>query len=966
VALTGEAGIGKTRLVAEATADASAQGFRVLRGACYPQDGSSPYAPVLDLLRSSLTSEAMESIVQATDPLARALFPVLPDLVWMPSDVGPLPSLDPAQEQLRLFAALRQIFLRLAMRQPLLVVMEDLHWSDDTTLAFVLTLVRRIAALPMLVLLTYRDDEPRPPRAWLAQMNREHHAPQIELDRLDRDEVGAMLRATLDGPRSPHPTLVSSIHGLTGGNPFFVEELLASLASGGQLHGTDVSWEWSPPLDAVALPLSIRELIGQRLAPLDAATRHVLALAAVAGRTFDLTLLSRLTGWRDTRLLHALREGVAAQLIAETGAGRFAFRHELTRQAISSDLLAHEHRTLHAAIAEALELTARDAPGVGFADLAYHFYEAGLWARALDYALSASAQGHALHDPLVALTEWNRVFAAANRMGRPVEAHWYRARGDAHHLLGNFDSARSDYETGLSVARGRDDGGEEWEALIDLGELWTARGYAEAGAFFEQARDRARTLDDQIRHAHSLNRIANWRLNTGPDSEGVRLHLAALHIFRTHDDLRGVATTLDQLGMAHSLTGDLHAAVDWYDQAVRAQRDQDDSYGLVYSLQGRGVFGSPCAAETTAAALRSRDDCVRDVEEAIGLARQNGDLAGEAFAAFGASSVYASFGDLGLALSRARDAARIATDIGHQQWRIGAAFAHGCTLLAMGAPDLALADLEAALPLARGLGSDWWIGNVSAYLGLAHTLRADFASAAATLAGVLASGQAPRTMPERRVAWVWSVLMLARAEPEMALRVADSLIATTPNTEPPQHIPSLLKVRGEALLALRRVGAATRALVAARDAALARGNRPLLWTISAALARAYRGTHQEAESEAELEAARAVIATVQETIDDTALRQRFASAASESLPHGVQAQARRVAATRFGGLTRRELEVAGQIAQGKSNREIAEALVLGERTIETHVGSILSKLGFSARTQVALWAVDQGLADRCR
>lgn len=165
--LSGEAGIGKTRLVAEATADASAEGFRVLQGACYPQDGSTPYAPVLDLLRSSLSSETMETVVTATDPIARALFPMLPDLVRMPSDVGSLPSLDPAQEQLRLFAALRQIFLRIATRQPVLVVIEDLQWSDDTTLAFLLTLVRPIAALRMLVLLTYRDDEPRPPRAWL-------------------------------------------------------------------------------------------------------------------------------------------------------------------------------------------------------------------------------------------------------------------------------------------------------------------------------------------------------------------------------------------------------------------------------------------------------------------------------------------------------------------------------------------------------------------------------------------------------------------------------------------------------------------------------------------------------------------------------------------------------------------------------------------------------------------------------
>jgi predicted ATPase len=159
---SGEAGIGKSRLVAEAKTDATAQGFLLLQGQCFPTDRSCSYAPLLDLLRSHFATSSPEQVATEMGSLASALSSLLPDLLPLPSELPLLPPLAPEHEKRRLFAALAQLFLRQATKQPVLLIVEDLHWSDQTSLDFLYSLARRCAASALLVLLTYRSDEVHP------------------------------------------------------------------------------------------------------------------------------------------------------------------------------------------------------------------------------------------------------------------------------------------------------------------------------------------------------------------------------------------------------------------------------------------------------------------------------------------------------------------------------------------------------------------------------------------------------------------------------------------------------------------------------------------------------------------------------------------------------------------------------------------------------------------------------------
>lgn len=190
VLIAGEAGVGKSRLVAEAKTHAADRGFVLLQGACFQADSASPYAPLLDLLRTHFANGWDAAMTAALGPLVGSLGPLLPDLLPQPVDQPPRPSLDLGQEKQQRIAAFTQFFLRQSAEQPLLVVVEDLHWSDDSSLECLYHLARKCSQSSLLLLLTYRNDEVHPRlRHWLAQLDRGRLAQELTLPCLSRSDV---------------------------------------------------------------------------------------------------------------------------------------------------------------------------------------------------------------------------------------------------------------------------------------------------------------------------------------------------------------------------------------------------------------------------------------------------------------------------------------------------------------------------------------------------------------------------------------------------------------------------------------------------------------------------------------------------------------------------------------------------------------------------------------------------------
>ncbi len=320
-----------------------------------------------------------------------------------------------------------------------------------------------------------------------------------------------------------------------------------------------------------------------------------------------------------------------------------------------------------------------------------------------------------------------------------------------------------------------------------------------------------------------------------------------------------------------------------------------------------------------------------------------------------------SFGEFGPALAHAQEALRIATTIEHQEWIAATNGALGQLYLLLLEPDRAVACLEAALAGAQALGSMIWTGYLTPYLALAYILRREFPRAEAALKTIMPRDQQPGNFFERQVARVWGELALAQGEPAVALRIAEQLLVSAPGDARQQPIPHLLALKGEALLALKRLEEAAEALEDAKLGAEQRQAPSILWRIHRSLGQVYHLLKREEQAQREWSQARDIIAKLAATIDETALREHFLRTALASFPQAKPLSHEQLTSSKYGGLSAREREVAALVAQGKSNREIAASLVVSERTAEAHVSNILGKLGFSTRAQIAAWAVEKGL-----
>jgi tetratricopeptide (TPR) repeat protein len=666
IVLAGEAGIGKSRLVAEAKSRTHPHQMLTLQGHCYEPDRVLPYAPLLDLLRARFTARSATDIAHDLGPAAHELVKLLPELATRLPDLAPTPALNPEQEKRRLFQALTEFFTHLAARTPLLVILEDLHWSDDISLEFLLHLARRIPSWPLLLLLTYRNDEVSPSLShFLAELNRARLATELVLNRLTPAEVDAMMRAIFDQQRPVRTEFLQPIYALTEGNPFFIEEVLKSLVAAGEIFRTPSGWD-RKPIGELHIPRSIQDTVQRRLAHLTPAAGELLVLAAVAGRRFDFALLQELTQMREEDLLERLKEGIAARLIVEESANEFAFRHALTREAVYTGLFMRERRRLHGVVGATLERLYADSLDTHIGDLAYHFYQAQAWEKVLEYATRAGERAQAMYAPRTAIEQFTRALEAAEHLERMegerrktaegrkalrpyrppsfVLGPLHRTRGQAYETVGDFERAQADYETALHTAQAVEDRRVEWQALIALGFLWASRDYIKTGDYFQRALDLARALGDPAMIGHSLNRLGNWTMNAEQPSEALRYHQEALDTFTALGDERGTAETLDLLGMTSYVGGDPLQGTAYYERAVALFRHLGDRQGLAASLpmwvmRGRVYETDTCVSKPPL------PGGVHEAETALQIAREIGYRSGEAYILAGCAQYFGIHGD---------------------------------------------------------------------------------------------------------------------------------------------------------------------------------------------------------------------------------------------------------------------------------------------------------------------------------
>jgi DNA-binding CsgD family transcriptional regulator len=953
--VSGEAGIGKSRLVRDLATRAREQGFVVLEGACFEADRGHPYAPILDMVRVLSASASPALAAHYFASAASELVMLFPELRSVFQDVPLREAGDPEEDRRRLFHAFADSIRALGRVQPLLLVIEDVHWSDDATLDLMRHLTRGIATERSALVMTYRSDEvgPRLSRL-LADFDRSRVAADIALQPLGAAQVASMLQAIFGAQPAFENSFVDTLHGLTEGNPFFVEEVLKGLVVAGDLVETDGAWR-AKPLEHVRVPRTATEAVGRRLAGLSEAAREIGSIAAVAGRRFDFALLQELTHSDERQLLTLVKELIAAQLVVEESADQFAFRHALTREAMRARLLVRERVALHRSIAATLERRFDEATHDLDDSLAYHTFEAGDWAAARRFALRAASHASSLCAPREALQHLERAVVATQKAGLAVDPALLIARGRAHETLGAFPQANADFASAIDVARAVRDQRAEWEGLHALGMLWAARDYEQAGEHRRAALEAARSTGDPLLVAHSLNRVGNWHVNREDPDSGIPFHDEALAIFEAAGDKRGVAETVDLLAMTNHIAGRQARAVELYERSIKLFGQLEHRRGLANALSVLLVSGPTHHASAAPIAVSPWMADIRATERTLKLTGEIGWRAGESFSRYCLADALLWRGEYARALHLARESLAIAEEIEHLEWQSGARRVLGVIALDLCAEQMAREHLEAAHDIARRLGSATWVRWTGAPFAIALARAGDTTHAGAVLDDVerlVPPGGPSRTLGERYI-------LLARAEVALGARKPDDALAFM-TADASAGVVRGLMVRARAFVMCEKWTDAERALSLARAEATAQEARPLLWRLDALEGEMHLARRQRLEARRAFDDARATAGVLlSELADDPSLASTFRAGIDAFAPPAPEPTGARAAKAAYGGLTQRERETAALIAQGKSNRAIARTLGIGERTVEGYVAATLTKLGFNSRAQIAAWVSQQ-------
>jgi transcriptional regulator with AAA-type ATPase domain/predicted ATPase len=388
VALIGEPGIGKSRLLFELRRALADEPLLYLEGRAESHGAGIPYLPVMDVLRGLFAIDERddaEAIAVRVGDAAGADAPALLALLGAPGAGPEWQALEPAQRRARTLDALRRVLLRASEAQPVLLAIEDLHWIDTETQAFLDRLALGAPSARVLIVVTHRPEY--------------RHAvgsasyTQVHLDPLPEDGAQALARSLLGDDPAVAP-LARLLVERTEGNPFFLEETVRTLVETGRLLGERGAYHRGAEVGGLDVPPTVRAVLAARIDRLAPEPRHVLQAAAVIGREVPLALLLAVADVPEARVREHLAALEAAELLRETRLApevELAFRHALTHEVAYGSRAAGERRALHARVVDALERAHAERPGEAVERLAHHALAAELWDKALDYGRQAGA-----------------------------------------------------------------------------------------------------------------------------------------------------------------------------------------------------------------------------------------------------------------------------------------------------------------------------------------------------------------------------------------------------------------------------------------------------------------------------------------------------------------------------------------------------------------------------------------------
>jgi DNA-binding NarL/FixJ family response regulator len=925
VLISGEAGIGKTTLIERLAAQARSRSAQVLIGHCYAMTSTNPLAP---------WKEIWSARSPETDDFANS------------------------SSKEELFEQVARALRQDTSLHPLVIVLEDIHWADAASLEFLRHLARQIAAIPILLVATYREDEPDTTNSLsviLPDLVRESRAARFPLQRLTLDDIHSVVAAD-DINLSLYDdlsSLATYVYERSQGNPFFVTELLHDLER--REEKTLFASLNRVDMPALPVPSLIRNVIETRIGQLSDLTRRMLNIAAVIGQDVSVELWQGVAKTDDATLIDAIEEAIEHHILQESSDGRrVRFTHGIVQETLYLGQIALRRNAMHRQIAEYLI----SQPKQSAETVAYHLYRAGD-ARAIEWLVFAAETALAIYAARDAIRLIDQASNLAHETGSPFPHAAYRIRAKACELLGESERARQTYNVLLEAARSDGDRRMECQTLIDLGLNWAGTDYHESGEYLKQARSISHDLGDSTLEAQCLNRLANWLVNVGEFDEGADLHRQALQMFVETDDEDGIADTLDLLGTCEYMAGDYAGGADYLERSAAISRRQGNKWRLSSSLALLCNIGGDMDATFDAATVLSRntDYWINAGIESVETARSIGWLSGESFALSMLGTVHCARGNLAEALRCGERAQRIAERIGHQQWTVAASLLLGIAWVELLDYSRASYYLERSLYQARATGSNLWIIVSAAGLTNLWLERGDRGGMQLLdeFAGTELTG---RSHAQRIFQRAWAKQLHAHGDLDGALSVIDTLIGYDDVGPSDVSAPQSLLIRAEVLEDLGRNGEAEQVLDLARRSSDLLGYRTMQWRVNLAQAALKQKQGSSSEVEKHLKTVRSVAGSIARELDDPELRRRFLNSIETKIDTVTSSPDVKPSPA---GLSPREVEVLRLVANGLTDAQVASELYISPRTVARHLQSIYTKLNVNSRTAATRFALEHRL-----
>jgi predicted ATPase len=676
VLLQGEPGIGKSRLVEALRERLSDELHTRLSHYCSPYHQTSPLYPAIERLERAAgfarddpperRLDRLEALLAETAEDTATTAPLFADLLSIPTEgrYPPLSLTAHRQKELTLRALVEQ-FAGLAAKQPVLVIFEDAHWSDPTSLELLDLAVDRVRTLPVLLIITFRPEFTPP---WTAHA----HATLLTLNRLGRRQGAALVARVTCGKELP-AEVVGQIMAKTDGVPLFVEELTKTVLESGLLQEEESRYALTGPLPPLAIPATLQDSLMARLDRL-APAKEVAQIGAVLGREFSHELLAAVAPLRDNELQDALTQLVEAELVFRRGAppeAIYSFKHALVQDAAYQSLLNSRRQQLHARIAQVLEerfpMTAEVEPEL----LAHHCTQAGLHEKAV--------------------------------------AYWHRA-GQRAFARSAAPEAVAQLSMGLEVLRGLPEGLERDRREVDLqaalgGALMTkATGAAEVGRAYGRARELCRGLGDTARLFPVLWGLTVFHINRAELPLAVEAAEEMLRLVGQDEDVavrlgshRAASTAFYHFGQLRRAQIHLEETLALYD------RERTRSLSLVYRTDFRA--NALNILSLTLLGLGYPDQARTSSWEALAYARELAHLLSLANVLNVACQFDSLFRDVEALLAHAEALMTLAAELGSSEYRAGADAYRECARAKLGAED-ALVPCRRSIAAYRATGQE--------------------------------------------------------------------------------------------------------------------------------------------------------------------------------------------------------------------------------------------------------------------